>query len=138
MDHLRTEIISLFESFFPDDLASRWSALLLHTPVRWAKIDPWKVWSVIDASCMDDWRGTFDPKTKQIIWDNRIALYRTNRAVVLACGHSKPVLHEIELESAFGANCPNAFLEGFISIIPGKLGLAINHDGEVIVLQRRT
>ena len=138
MDALRVDIFALFDVFLPSDLVSRWAGIALKTPARWSRIDPWKVWALFDQSCMDHWQGTVDRKTGHIIWDSRIAPYRMNRVVVLACGHSKPVLHEVILDSVIGSKSPHSFLEGFISIIPGKLGLAVNHNGEIIVLQCRT
>jgi hypothetical protein len=138
MQQHRVDICRLFQAFMRQDLASRWEKLASQKPSQWEKIDPWKVWAHFDSSCMDEWRGKFDQRTKKIVWDDRIEPYRNSKVVVFACGHSKPALFETDLASTFDVAGPHGFLEGFVSIIPSKLGLALNHDGEVIVLQRRT
>jgi hypothetical protein len=138
MEQHRVDIYRLFQALIPQVLASRWEKLASQKPSQWKKIDPWKVWAHFDSSCMDEWRGEFDQRTKQIVWDERIEPYRNSKVVVFACGHSKPALFETDLASTFGVAGPHGFIEGFVSIIPGKLGLALNHDGEIIVLRRRT
>lgn len=137
MEQLRGDIEALFGAFLPQDLALRWARLASRTPSHWKKIDPWKVWEHFDPSCMDEWQGTVDQKTKQIGWDKRIEPYLNKKVVVFTCGHSKPWLFEAELISTMSSSNLHWFLEGFVSIVPQKLGLACNHDGETIVLQRR-
>jgi hypothetical protein len=137
MEQLRSDIEGLFGAFLPEDLASRWARLASRTPSHWHKIDPWKVWKHFDPLFMDEWQGKFDQGTKQVVWDERIKPYQNSKVVVFACGHSKPALFEAELISTMGVSSPHSFLEGFVSIVPKKLGLVCNHDGEIIVLQRR-
>jgi hypothetical protein len=93
---------------------------------------------MLDLSCMSQWQGSIDPKTKEMIWDRRVMPYQSKQIVVLACGHSRPLLHAVNLEAALPAAGAGALLEGFVSVVPGKLGLVVNHDGEIIVLQHQS
>jgi hypothetical protein len=127
-DH--AEISDLFEAFLPEDLASRFTALLGMKQERWKKIDPWRVWEHIEAGSSSEWPGT----AQGLLTSPKFANYAESRVVALRCGHDRPLIERRTLRSALVGQ--DAVFEGFISVLPGKLGVAINHDGEICVLSK--
>ena len=55
---LRSEMGALFAKFLPVEIASRFSGLLAMKPDHWSKIDPWKMWDVLDARRVAEWPKT--------------------------------------------------------------------------------
>lgn len=129
-DDLRREIDALFSAFLPADLASRFSTLLAMKPQRWRKIDPWRTWDLLPDACISEWSGPVEDLLRSPLFGSNAA----QAAVVLRCGHDKPSLQRQSL--TFALTGPSPLLEGFVSVHPGKLGLAINHDGKACVLKR--
>lgn len=123
-----TELCALFEAFLPADLASRYTELLRLKPARWKKIDPWRVWDHVNANSVVPWPET----TPSLLRSTRFALHADQEAVVLRCGHDHPAIERRSLGSALVGEA--AVLEGFVSVRPGKLGLVVNHDGEICLL----
>ena len=117
-DH--AEVSALFRAFLPNDLASRFSELLSMKSSRWKQIDPWRVWEHIDV--------------QSLLSSPRFSKHAESQVAVLRCGHEHPSIERRSLQSALVGE--SALFEGFISVLPGELGVAINHDGEICVLSR--
>jgi hypothetical protein len=128
-DSHRNEFRALFSAMLPMDLAARFEAVLALKPDRWVKIDPWRVWN----------RPPFgqphvtelnDPMTFPLL------VLRLDESVrVLRCGASEmPGISEEPLRGVLDGT--SYVLDGFVSIDPGRFGLAINHDGGVCALRK--
>jgi hypothetical protein len=127
-DPLPAEMAALFDALLPKDLASRYSTLLSYGPSRWAKIDPWKVWEHIDSVTISEWKQS----TQSLLASPPFARYAAADVTVLRCGHEGPKVERLPLTQALvGKSC---VFEGFISVVPSKLGIAINHDGLSCIL----
>ena len=131
-DDLHAEMRALLRAFLSDALASRCCELLAMKPARWAKIDPWKVWSEIDDRDprLRDWpRGV-----AELLADPVVAPHAQRAVVVLRCGHeTQASLRRERLADALAGEA--SVFEGFISIAPGRLGIAVNHDGMFCLMQ---
>lgn len=128
--HLINDIEVLFKTFLSKELASRFSNLLHMKESHWEKIDPWKIWEdrTVSPQHLIRWnQSASDLLTKM----KRLDL-GTIEAVVLRCGHDMPSINKrvLSLEMFEG------MLEGFISVVPEKLAVVINHDGDIAVLCR--
>jgi hypothetical protein len=126
---LRSEMDALFARFLPADLASRFRGLLAMKPVRWSNIDPWKVWEALDDRLVVEWRET----VAKLLATPQFTKHSASLVTVLRCGHERPNLERILLRDALLG--PAAVFEGFVSILPGRLGIAINHDGMLCILR---
>ena len=123
--------------------AERWVSLLQGKPEKWRKILPWRVWPCDVYESLPprmEWAAMVD----QAI---RLAQARKVREVhVLACGHSSESVETLALSQLRARLCScergseGALLEGFVSLIPGQLALATNHEGGcwLIDLERMT
>jgi hypothetical protein len=131
-DDLKAEIKRLFTTFLPNR-AARFSELLDLDPRRWSKIDPWAAWDVEECGRVVAWpRGLKFAEAHQ--WPAMACVAKTH-VVVLRCGHSEPSLTREPLHGLFRGE--RFVLDGFVSITPGSLGLALNHSGDVKVLSTR-
>jgi hypothetical protein len=131
-DELRHEVDLLFTQFLPPKLASRFSGLLAMKPERWRHIDLFRVWEEppLGGSGVSEW---VEPLMAML--ESPLFKPHLNRdVVVLRCGHNQPSIRRECLRELITGK--SNVLEGFVSIIPGALGLAMNHDGEVCVLNR--
>jgi hypothetical protein len=128
--NLQSEMDALFSTFLPTELASRFSRLLAMKPAHWLKIDPGKVWGLVDARRITDWSAPVG----EILESPLFAKHANELVAVLRCGHDDAELHRIRLQDALLG--PSAVFEGFVSIVPGRLGIAINHDGMLCTLKR--
>jgi hypothetical protein len=124
---------ALFQRVAPA-YAERWITLLKGKPEKWKKIQPWRAWPC-------DVYESEPPRTKWPAMVDRavqLAQARKVREVhVLACGHcgygsegvetlALPQLKPYLCSDKLGAD---RLMEGFVSLIPGELALATNHDG---------
>jgi len=126
----QAEISALFKAFLPNDLASRFCDLLSMSPTRWKKIDPWRVWDHVGSNSISEWREN----VQGLLSSEKFSGRAEGQVAVLRCGHDHPSIERKSLQSALVGE--SAVLEGFISVLPGKLGIAINHDGEICVLSK--
>lgn len=124
------EMSALFAAFLPPELASRFSGLLALKPSHWAKIDPWKVWQCMDTTRTSEWHGS----VQELMCSPKLAGRSADKVVVLRCGHDRVSLKTMPLHEALIGDA--AVFEGFVSVVPGRLGIAINHDGMLCVLSR--
>jgi hypothetical protein len=123
--------IALFRRVAPA-YAERWVKLLQGKPAKWQKIQPWRVWPC-------DVYESHPPRMEwAVMVDQAIALaevHRVHEAHVLACGHSSESVETLALSQLKARLCSRergsegALLEGFVSLIPGQLALATNHEG---------
>lgn len=127
---LRVEMNKLFSAFLPPAIASRFSSLLAMKPQHWGKIDPWRAWECLDTNTVIAWSGSIATLTQSGPLKGR----GRELATVLRCGHDKPLLQRELLGEAIQGS--SRALEAFVSIEPGKLGLAINHDGGICLLRK--
>ncbi|MDR3054541.1 MAG: hypothetical protein LBU53_03960 [Zoogloeaceae bacterium] len=126
------EMLQLFRAFYPQELSSRWATLLSLEPRRWSKIDPWKTWELLPSASGELLEVSQNLNT--LLHSLPFARYAQAKAVALHCGHSSPAIQTVLLSDALCGE--QAVFEGFISIVPGKLGFSINHDGGVCVLRK--
>jgi hypothetical protein len=125
-----TEFSELFEAFFPAAIASRFSELLRMKPAHWKKIDPWQVWQHLESDSVTEWQDS----VQSLLASPKFSRHAASQVAVLRCGHDRPSIERNSLHTALIGE--SALFEGFISVTPGKLGIAINHDGEICVLSR--
>ena len=123
--HLR----ALFKSFAPL-YAERWSTLLGGKAAGWQKIQPWRAWPVDVFDCMPggmSWTEMVNIAAREAI-DRKVT-----HGVLLACGHSSSCVEDVPLpalvERLCGTTADTRLLEGFVSLVPGELALATNHEG---------
>lgn len=126
-----SDIEALFAAMLPPAMAARFTGLLKMDPKRWGKIDPWRVWEQppygeSHVSELRDRASLSSPVLRPFL---------DQPAVVLRCGHSSPPSLGREPLRGVLDNSSHV-LEGFISVVRGKLGLAMNHDGGVCILQK--
>lgn len=127
---LLDEMSSLFSAFLPPDVADRFSTLLRYKPDRWRKIDPWRVWHYCGTGGITEWtQGGQD-----LLASPTFAPHASAEVTVLRCGHETPGIGRCLFRDALIG--PSRVFEGFISVVPGKLGIAVNHDGLSCVLHR--
>jgi hypothetical protein len=129
-EELRVEISALFSAFLPPELAQRFTGLLALQPRRWHKIDPWRVWDHVDSAAIAEWPGS----VQDLLVAPPYARYAQAGVAVLRCGHEAPGLARQPLHEALRGK--SQVFEGFISVHPGQLGIAINHDGMLCTLRR--
>jgi len=119
---------ALFAKFLPEEMAARFSSLLAMKPSHWSKIDPWKVWDILDARRVVEWRKT----SADLLVSPLLAKHTGELVTALRCGHEQPKIERIRLRDALEGQ--SSVFEGFVSVLLGKLGLAINHDGMICTL----
>ncbi len=132
IDTMLDELCALFSATLPAEIASRFSELLRLKPIRWSKIDPWRAWENSGCSTVTEWRGT----AQELLTKSEFVTHAQSEVVVLRCGHEQPSIQMQKLQDALMGT--SAVFEGFISVVPGRLGLAINHDGGWCVLSNDT
>jgi hypothetical protein len=130
-DSHREEFDALFSAMLPPTMAERFSTLLALKPERWGKIDPWRVWDKppFGQAHVTELRPeapeAFPPLTSHL--DTMVR--------VLRCGSSSnPSIVDEPLRGVLDGS--SHVLDGFVSVVPGRLGLAINHDGGICALRR--
>jgi hypothetical protein len=132
METLRDEMTELFLTFLPGEVGSRFSTLLALEQKRWRKIDPWRTWRYVDSQSVVEWKGSAD----ELLTASPASNYASAKVTVLRCGHDAPSLERLTLREALVGK--SAVFEGFVSIVPRKLGVAINHDGMLCVLSKNS
>ncbi|UXY13609.1 hypothetical protein N8I74_09740 [Chitiniphilus purpureus] len=109
------DMITMFEAFFPEH-AARWKYLLNRSVSKWHKMAPYRHWFSIDQSAS----MPPDIDLSHPLLNER----RRLDVVALRCTQKGSWLKEMPLEEAYPS-----VVEGYISVIPGKLALAVNHEG---------
>lgn len=130
METLKDEMTELFLTFLPGQVGSRFSRLIALEQERWRAIDPWRTWTYVDSHSVLEWKGSID----DLLTSSPAANHASAKVTVLRCGHDAPSLQRLTLRDALIGEA--AVFEGFISIVPGKLGIAINHDGMLCILAK--
>jgi hypothetical protein len=121
-DHLRQQITQLFKAFYPEH-AERWEYLLEHDQRRWYKMASFKHWFTLDQTACS-------PKNLDL--SHPMLSGKGGQPVVaLCCRWDRPWLKEMTLDEAY-----QSIHEGYISVTPGKLGLAVNHEGGYWLLHK--
>lgn len=126
----RISIEAMFRAFAPEHL-ERWSYLLTLKPARWSKITPMLAWPVANQS-----DSSPDSSISDLLRSPLLLPHATTPSVVLRCGHSgSPGIQTLPLSEIFpnGAWDFNIVFEGFVSVVPGKLALGLNHEGGACV-----
>ena len=127
---LQREMNVLFTAFLPSELAERFSYLLSLKPARWGKIEPWEVWKHLRPPSVTE----LSESCSGLLASDAFNGHADAPATVLRCGHDRPALNKMVLRDALIG--PATVFEGFISVVPGRLGLAINHDGGLCILRK--
>jgi hypothetical protein len=131
----RTALEAMFRAFAPDKF-ERWCSLLSVSAPRWDKISPIDVWPLESAF---DSRPNL-PMARMLSLPPLVTHLNSN-VLVLRCGHShNPGLSEMMLRDVFpdGRLDYDILFEGFVSIVPGKLALGLNHEGGACVFEKVT
>jgi hypothetical protein len=100
-------------------------------PDRWNKIDPYRGWEEPPFGC--EYVSEWDKPLKAMLESPLFVPHLDKDVAVLRCGHNQPGLSREPLRKVVTGEA--WVLEGFVSIVPGVLGLAMNHDGEICVLK---
>ena len=121
-DPLRQQIRQLFRAFFPEHV-ERWEYLLERDQVRWNKMAPYRHWFTIDQTVSSP---------EKLDLSHPLLSGKENLVVVaLSCGRNRQWIKELTLDEAY-----QTVHEGYISITPGQLGLAVNHEGGYWLLHK--
>lgn len=129
-DQQRLALESLFQTIAPSK-SERWCYLLERPPSRWEKISPIDVWPL--PSSFDSYPN--EP-IAQLLTMPPLSRHLQANVLVLRCGHSSnPGLLEMPLKDVFpdGDWDYKILFEGFVSIVPGKVAIAANHEGGIYV-----
>jgi hypothetical protein len=129
-ESMKKELADLFRTFLSGPVADRCCTLLEMKPARWGGIDPWRAWDQLGTGRVHEWKRS----VKTLLTSPTFEPFVTREVTVLRCGHADPSLERIALRDALiGAS---SVFEGFVVVVPGELGLALNHDGDLCVLCR--
>jgi carbonic anhydrase len=121
-------ISEMFSSFAPA-YAERWNYLLDRSPERWSKISPFDIWPTNGSKNRQDnsnWAEMANQHARE---------HMEKECVLFLCGHSMPIVKTDTLRHLISQH--QNYLEGFISIIPGRLAFAMNHDGETLLMKNK-
>ncbi|MBK6907481.1 MAG: hypothetical protein IPH08_10500 [Rhodocyclaceae bacterium] len=121
-DHMRHEMAQLFKSFFPEH-AERWEYLLQRDQRKWQKMAPFKYWFSRDQTACS-------PKSFDLAHPLLAGKLEAS-VVALSCMWTDCWLKEMSLDEAY-----HSVHEGYISITPGQLGMAFNHEGGCWLLHK--
>jgi hypothetical protein len=132
VETMQAELRELFAATLPSELAARFSELLGFNPSRWSKIDPWRTWQYLDHQGVSEWTG----RAQDLLTATKFSAHAQSEVTVLRCGHDQPSIQRQELRAALIGD--SAVFEGFISVVTGRLGIAVNHDGGWCVLSNDT
>lgn len=130
-DELCAELSALFSEFLPRELAVRYCTALARKPHCWHQIDPWMTWHFVGPGGISEWHDGGDA----LLCTEPFCSLAGRPVAVLRCGHDRAALERVVLRDALVGE--RAVSEGFVSVTPGQLGLAINHDGVMCVMCRR-
>ncbi len=127
---------AMFLAFAPV-YAERWSYLVRRKPEAWKKISPMSVWP--KTYLREDGDPNFMLKPRLMLAEPDIHKHLETVCVIFRCGqHEKnPAISQLSLRNTF----PNGewnfdiIYEGFVSIVPGRLALGLNHEGGMCVFR---
>ena len=126
----KAALVRMFEMFAPRE-SERWTYLLSRDPRKWDKITPIKIWPGGDV-----FASVPNIPLPELLASLPFRSHLQDEVVVLRCGHSRnPGLSVMTLKDVFpgGEWRYDIVFEGFISVIPGKLAIGLNHEGGVCV-----
>ena len=124
------EFVGLFQATLPAQLADRFCGLLQLKSDRWRNIDPTKILEYEDSLRISEWKQTVG----ELLSSSSFSALTNKTVLVLHCGHARPSIDSCSLGEALSG--PRSVLEGFISVLPGELGLAVDHEGTICVLRK--
>jgi hypothetical protein len=124
---------ALFKAFAPSQ-CERWTYLLSRKPKAWQKITPMLAWPV--PSQYDSFPNV---PLKEMLLSKPLAAHKNTPCVVLSCGHSHlQQVTTLPLSRIFPDGEHNTYeviFEGFISVVPGRLAIGLNHEGGVCLYE---
>ena len=128
----QSHLNAFIDTFVPKSHKARWETLVSSKKIKWEKIKPYDIWP----------EDNNDLKYCRIMEENFFELFKSkkyvryigNNVAVFPCGHDNKEAETIKLNVVMGREYD--LLEGIISIIPGKLALLVNHDGEVCIFEK--
>ncbi|HVE53805.1 MAG TPA: hypothetical protein VNB23_10540 [Ramlibacter sp.] len=126
----KESLVRMFEAFAPRE-SERWTYLLSRDPRKWDKITPLRIWPGGDA-----FASVPDVPLPELLASPLLKPHLRRDAVVLRCGHCRDRgLGVMPLGEVFpgGEWVYDIIFEGFVSIVPGKLALGLNHEGGICV-----
>jgi hypothetical protein len=124
----KASLVRMFEVFAPRE-SERWTYLLSRDPRKWDKITPIKIWPGGDVFASV-------PAVPLLELLAPLRAHLNEEVVVLSCGHSREMgLKVMRLRDVFpdGEWRYDIVFEGFVSVVPGKLAIGLNHEGGVCV-----
>jgi len=113
----RASLVQMFEAFAPR-VSDRWIYLLSRDPRKWDKITPIKIWPGGDV-----FASIPNKPIPELLASPPLRDRLDDEVVVLRCGHSREM----------GLSVMRVVFEGFVSVVPGKLAIGLNHEGGVCV-----
>jgi hypothetical protein len=124
------EFVGLFQATLPTQLADRFCGLLQLKSDRWRNIDPTKILDYENSREILEWKQS----VSELLTSRMFGAFSGRTVLVLHCGHATPKVDSCLLSEALSG--PRSVLEGFISVLPGELGLAVDHEGTLCVLRK--
>jgi hypothetical protein len=136
---LELELESLDKMFlaFAPAYAERWSYLLRRKPDAWKRISPMSVWP--KTYPCEDGDPNFMLKPRRLLSEPDVNKQLETECILLRCGQyeKNPSISRFSLRDAFPNGVWNFEIvqEGFVSIVPGRLALGLNHEGGMCVFR---
>jgi hypothetical protein len=126
----KSHLHAFIEIFVPKSHKNRWKALISSKSIKWQKIKPYDIWP----------EDNNDIQYCQLLEESYFKFlshkkYKNIDVVIFPCGHDNNEVETIKLNTLMSQEY--YLLEGIISIIPGKLALLVNHDGEICVFEKK-
>ena len=126
----KASLVRMFEAFAPRE-SERWTYLLSRDASKWDKITPIKIWPGGDV-----FASVPDVPLSELLASPPLRTHLDDEVVVLCCGHSREKgMSVMRLRDVFpgGEWCYEIVFEGFVSVVPGKLAIGLNHEGGICV-----
>lgn len=130
-DIIHAHIESFINTFISNNRRSRWRTIFNMNPKHWNKISAWDLWDdrySISKYC-SEWKKSID----ELFNFQLFVSYAERKVIVVHFGHDKGKVERLSLREALVGE--KSLFEGIISIVPGVLVLAVNHDGGICVCQ---
>jgi len=121
-EHQTFHIDGFIRQFIAKPRRERWLSIFRMKPDRWIGLSVWDLW---DDRYVVSGRYERDAPSGAFAYEK----YETHKVMVFRIGHDMGGVEEMTLHEALEGR--HAVLEGIISIVAGKLAVAINHDGGV-------
>jgi hypothetical protein len=129
----QTHLNAFLNTFVPSSHKARWQTLVASNKIKWEKIKPYDIWP--ENNHQIKYCRLLEENLFELFKNKKYAQHLNNNVAVFPCGHDSKKPESTKLDTAIRNEYD--LLEGIISIIPGKLALLLNHDGEVCIFEKK-